>query len=100
MFVLSYSNKTDLSLPLTHGLADGEAWSSRWVQSEHEGKTFGKFGLSAGEFFHDEAKDTGELLLFMNSWIFLNCGDFRTMSFPETSVRAQSFKFYTLTFQV
>jgi len=38
--------------------ADGDAWSTRWVQSKHA-ENYGKFVPSAGEFFHDEAKDTG-----------------------------------------
>lgn len=44
---------------LREDFADGDAWSSRWTQSEHEGKTFGKLDLSAGEFFHDAEKDVG-----------------------------------------
>jgi len=50
---------SDPTVYFREDFADGDAWSSRWIQSEHSGKTFGKLGLSAGEFFHDEAKDTG-----------------------------------------
>ena len=33
---------------------DGDAWQERWIQSEHSGKEFGKFKLSAGKFYSDE----------------------------------------------
>lgn len=36
--------------------ADGDAWESRWIQSQHAGKEFGKFKLTAGKFYgHEEA---------------------------------------------
>ncbi|MPC25650.1 Calreticulin [Portunus trituberculatus] len=34
-------------------------WASRWVQSEHKGKEFGKFKLTAGKFYGDAEKDKG-----------------------------------------
>ena len=39
--------------------ADGDAWTERWTYSEKEGKEFGKFKLSAGEFHGDESKAMG-----------------------------------------
>jgi len=38
---------------------DGDAWESRWIQSEHSGKEFGKFKLTAGKFFGDVEADKG-----------------------------------------
>lgn len=35
------------------------SWESTWVYSEHPGKEFGKFVLSAGKFFNDADKDKG-----------------------------------------
>ena len=35
-----------------------DAWSSRWVQSEHK-SDLGKFELSAGSFYGDAEKDKG-----------------------------------------
>nr|AND99540.1 calreticulin [Scylla paramamosain] len=34
-------------------------WASRWVQSEHKGKEFGKFKLTPGKFYGDAEKDKG-----------------------------------------
>lgn len=30
-----------------------DSWEKNWVYSEHPGKEFGKFVLSAGQFFKD-----------------------------------------------
>jgi len=38
---------------------DGDAWESRWVQSEHYSAEQGKFKLTAGKFYADEEKDKG-----------------------------------------
>ena len=69
------------------------------MQSEHEGKTFGKFGLSAGEFFHDEAKDTGKLksfyILLMRSFL-LNFFRISVLRLKKCSCSGIS----SLTFQV
>ncbi|KAG7266267.1 hypothetical protein CRUP_005882 [Coryphaenoides rupestris] len=37
---------------------DGDAWSSRWVESKHK-SDYGKFVLSAGKFHGDAEKDKG-----------------------------------------
>ncbi|XP_071537066.1 calreticulin [Panulirus ornatus] len=34
-------------------------WDSRWVQSEHKGKEFGAFKLTAGKFYGDPEEDKG-----------------------------------------
>ncbi|XP_055336005.1 calreticulin-like [Paramacrobiotus metropolitanus] len=36
-----------------------KSWEDRWVQSEHAGKEFGKFKLTAGKFFGDEKINQG-----------------------------------------
>ncbi|XP_050690804.1 calreticulin-like [Eriocheir sinensis] len=36
-----------------------DGWTSRWVQSEHKGKEFGKFKLTPGKFYGDSEKDKG-----------------------------------------
>jgi calreticulin len=33
---------------------DDESWTERWLTSKHDGKTFGKFELTAGKFYGDE----------------------------------------------
>jgi len=33
---------------------DDDSWSSSWITSEHDGKTFGKFEQTAGKFYGDE----------------------------------------------
>ncbi|XP_076046934.1 calreticulin [Oratosquilla oratoria] len=38
---------------------DGDSWESRWVQSDHKGKEWGKFKLTAGKFFGDAEADKG-----------------------------------------
>lgn len=38
---------------------DSPQWDSRWVQSEHSGKEFGKFDWTAGKWYGDEDKDKG-----------------------------------------
>uniref|UniRef100_A0A2P2HW72 Calreticulin n=1 Tax=Hirondellea gigas TaxID=1518452 RepID=A0A2P2HW72_9CRUS len=38
---------------------DGDSWESRWVQSEHSGKEFGKFVLTAGKFYGDAEDSKG-----------------------------------------
>jgi len=38
---------------------DGDAWESRWVQSENSGKEFGKFKLTAGKFYGDAEASKG-----------------------------------------
>lgn len=38
-----------------------DSWESNWVYSEHPGKEFGKFVLTAGKFFNDPEGDKGEL---------------------------------------
>lgn len=38
---------------------DGDKWESRWVQSEHSGKEWGKLKLTAGKFYGDAEKDKG-----------------------------------------
>ncbi|XP_076330445.1 calreticulin-like [Tachypleus tridentatus] len=38
---------------------DGDQWEERWVQSEHKGKEWGKFVLSAGKFYGDEDLNKG-----------------------------------------
>jgi len=39
--------------------SDGDAYESRWVQSKHPGKEFGKFKLTAGKFYGDAEADKG-----------------------------------------
>jgi len=34
---------------------DGDAWADRWITSQHDGKTFGKFELTPGKFYADES---------------------------------------------
>lgn len=34
-------------------------WEKKWVQSEHKGKEFGPFKLTAGKFYGDADKDKG-----------------------------------------
>ncbi|KAK7868354.1 hypothetical protein R5R35_013647 [Gryllus longicercus] len=36
-----------------------DSWESNWIYSEHPGKEFGKFVLSAGKFYNDVEKDKG-----------------------------------------
>ncbi|KPJ01595.1 Calreticulin [Papilio xuthus] len=36
-----------------------ESWESNWVYSEHPGKEFGKFKLTAGKFYNDPEEDKG-----------------------------------------
>merc|ERR1711970_311564 len=38
---------------------DSADWDSKWVQSAHEGKEFGKFVHTAGKFYGDAEKDKG-----------------------------------------
>ncbi|KAJ1172293.1 hypothetical protein NDU88_004140 [Pleurodeles waltl] len=38
--------------------SDGDAWTSRWVESKHK-SDYGKFKLSAGKFYGDAEKDKG-----------------------------------------
>lgn len=33
---------------------DDDTWTERWVTSKHDGKTFGKFDLTAGKFYGNE----------------------------------------------
>lgn len=36
-----------------------DSWESNWVYSEHPGKEFGKFKLTAGKFYNDPEEDKG-----------------------------------------
>jgi len=36
-----------------HEEFNDDSWSSRWITSKHDGKTFGKFELTPGKFFAD-----------------------------------------------
>lgn len=36
-----------------------DSWKENWVYSEHSGREFGKFVLTAGKFFNDPEKDKG-----------------------------------------
>jgi len=38
---------------------DGDAWESRWVQTGHTGKEYGKMKLTAGKFFGDKDASLG-----------------------------------------
>lgn len=38
---------------------DEASFNERWVYSEHEGKEYGKFQLSAGKYYGDEKRDQG-----------------------------------------
>jgi len=38
---------------------DGDAWESRWLQTQHTGKEFGKLKLSAGKFYGCEDASKG-----------------------------------------
>lgn len=38
-----------------------DSWESNWVYSEHPGKEFGKFKLTAGKFYSDTEEDKGTL---------------------------------------
>jgi hypothetical protein len=41
-----------------------DSWESNWVYSEHPGKEFGKFKLTAGKFFNDAEADKGVYLVY------------------------------------
>ncbi|XP_045446075.1 calreticulin [Melitaea cinxia] len=36
-----------------------DSWESNWIYSEHPGKEFGKFKLTAGKFYNDPEEDKG-----------------------------------------
>lgn len=36
-----------------------DSWEKNWIYSEHPGKEFGKFVLTAGKFYNDEEADKG-----------------------------------------
>lgn len=37
-----------------------DSWENKWVYSEHPGKEFGKFKLTAGKFYNDAEEDKGK----------------------------------------
>lgn len=45
--------------PLTKYSFIIDSWESEWVYSEHSGKEFGKFQLTAGKFYNDPEADKG-----------------------------------------
>lgn len=38
-----------------------DKWQDNWLYSEHPGKEFGKFELTAGKFYNDAEADKGEI---------------------------------------
>jgi hypothetical protein len=46
---LSKVSKFDASFPFA------DSWTERWITSKHGDKTFGKFELTPGKFYADEA---------------------------------------------
>lgn len=40
-----------------------DSWESKWVYSEHPGKEFGKFKLTAGKFYSNTDEDKGTFLI-------------------------------------
>ena len=40
------------------GIADGEGWKSRWIQSKHK-SDYGEYKLSHGKFYGDEEEGKG-----------------------------------------
>ncbi|KAG5848030.1 hypothetical protein ANANG_G00132520 [Anguilla anguilla] len=42
---------------------DGDAWKSRWLESQHK-SDYGQWKLTAGNFYGDAEKDKGERVLF------------------------------------
>lgn len=77
-----------LSIPLKFFLLAG--WESRWVQSEHKGKEFGAFKLTAGKFFGDAEEDKG----IQTSQVRYKIPNFKFMKWNSNQIENLTFCIY------